>query len=113
MRNDMHEIYRLEDQGIASSSGDGRFHLCRAESGVGVRHSRQAAFWSSVAALAKTVVFDHREAFIGGIQWLLDALKHVALDQQLGSETSIDAVGDILVIVVENVSGAEAERWGT
>lgn len=56
------------------------------------------------------VLGDGVSILVDAVEGLLAVDPLVALDQQLGAETGVDAVGDVLVVAVVDVAGAEAER---
>lgn len=76
----------------------------------GVRSLSQRALLSLVLCTSKVVTRLNRETSIGGVQSLLGVDEDIVLNKQLRALASIDTIGNAIVVVVEEVASAEAER---
>lgn len=113
-RSTSHKIGRLEGESVASSTDNRTLDLgSRKKVGHSVRGLGQGTLLSSVLATAKVVTRLNCEPSIGRVQWLLGIDENVVLDKQLRALACVDAVRDVLVVVVEEVAGAKAERGAT
>lgn len=76
----------------------------------GVRSLSQRALLSLVLCTSKVVTRLNRETSIGGVQSLLGVDEDIVLNKQLRALASVDTIGNAIVVVVEEVASAEAER---
>lgn len=84
-------------------------NLPRSNKVIVIWHTGQGTLLSSVLAIAKVIVLGNRVSVIGRVQRLLGVNPLVALDEQLRTLAGVDAVADVLEVVVVQVASAEAE----
>ena len=99
----------LEREGLTSGAVDRIANLARSNKVIVIRHTGQVTLLSSVFTFAKVIVLRNRISVIGRVQRLLGVNPLVALDKQLGPLAGVDAVADILEVVVVQVAGPETE----
>lgn len=106
-----------ELQGVASSSNNGGLDLAASEESVRVRNSAEAALWCSVLSTTEIDIVGlgcSGLLAVNAEDWLDDVAEDSALDECLSAHASVHtAGGDVLVVVVEDVSTSEAEQWCT
>lgn len=104
--------YRLKAQRRARSAHNRIPHSTRPEQPILIRHAIQVALRRRILFATKVIIaLDGAALIVNAVQRLLDVDKHVALDEDLAGATHVDRVADIVVVVVEDVAGAEAEGW--
>jgi len=103
----------LETQ-VSTSAGDdaARKRASRIKS-VGIRDGCEGTSGRGVAAATEIIALSDCVATIGRIDCLVDALEHVVLNQELGTVTRVDTIGRVEIVVVVDVTLAEAERRET
>lgn len=99
----------LKLQGLSSSPINSPFNLISPNQLVLIRHTSQLSLGGIILPLPKVVILGNRIPIISRIEWLLGVDKLVALNQQLGTLARVDAVTDVFVVVVVQVTGAKAE----
>ncbi|RYP22585.1 hypothetical protein DL767_009020 [Monosporascus sp. MG133] len=100
----------LELEGGAGCADDGVLDLGGADAVVAVGHGDTAG-GALVPGAAELVVRRFSDSLaVDAVEWLLDAGEDVALGEDVGALARVDAVADVLVVVVEQVGRAEADR---
>lgn len=99
----------LEGQGLTSGADNGTLNSRSSKEVVLVGNAGKGTLRSGVLAITEVVVPSDSVSVISGVEGLLAALPHVALDQHLGALTGVDAVADVQVVVVVKVACTEAE----
>lgn len=102
----------LKSEGCTSSADNSRLDGGSLEQvGDLVGGLGESTLLSSVLSTTEVVARLDGEARVGGVESLLGSREDVVLDEELGTLACVDAVRDVLVVVVEEMAGAEAERW--
>lgn len=102
-------VSRLEREGLTSGTIDRIADLSGSNKVIVIRHASQVTLLGRVLAIAKVIVLRNRVSIIGRVQRLLGVDPLVRLDEQLRALAGVDAVADLLEVVVVQVAGAEAE----
>ena len=103
--------YGLERQSVTGSTYNSSLDLrSLKQTRNGVRSLSHRALLGLVLGTSKVVARLNRETSIGGVQSLLGVDKDVVLNKQLRALASVDTIGNAIIVVVEEVAGAEAER---
>ena len=104
---------RLELEGVTGSANNGSLDLGATKSGVGVRNLGKSASRSLVLLTTKVVVLDNSVTLVIRVERgnrLLGLDEDIGLDENLSTITSVDSGReDVLVVVVEDVAGTEAD----
>ena len=102
---------RLELKRDASSANNGVLDSTRLEHLLHlIRHLAHRTLVSSVLAVSKVVTLGNSLATVLAVQRLLSTRPDVVLDEELSALAGVDTIADVLVVVVVEVAGAEAER---
>ena len=109
----IHTFADLKLQGLSSSPINSPLNLISPNQLVLIRHTSQLSLGGIILPISKVIVLRNRIPIISRIKWLLGVHELVALNRQLGALARVDAVTDVLVVVVVQVAGTEAERRTT
>jgi hypothetical protein len=110
----IHHSHRLELEGNTGSANNSSLDSSRLKELRNlVRDLGQGALGSSVLAVTKVVALGNSVTTVGTVERLLGLDPDVVLDEELGTLARVDAIGDVLVVVVVEVASSEAERRAT
>lgn len=79
--------------------------------GISIRNSLDTSDSSAVGSTTKVVIDRDGESSIGAVECLLGVLPGVGFNEDVGTLTGVDSIGDTEEVVVVDVAGSEAERW--
>lgn len=101
----------LEREGDTSSANNSSLDLGSIKKvGDSVGSLGKSTLLSSVLAFTEVVARLNSVARVSRVQRLLGRNEDVVLNEDLSALAGVDAVGDVLVVVVVEVAGTEAER---
>ena len=96
---------------LVPSVGDNRaLNTAHGRNTRGVRDAADSPSRRSVGNTTEIVTSSSGESTVGRVQRLLGVLEDIVLHKQLRALASVDTVANVVVVVVEDVAGTEAER---
>lgn len=105
------QVNHLEREGDTSSANNSSLDLGSIKKvGDSVGSLGKSTLLSSVLAFTEVVARLNSVARVSRVQRLLGRNEDVVLNEDLSALAGVDAVGDVLVVVVVEVAGTEAER---
>jgi hypothetical protein len=112
------KLSHLEAELLASVSSNTSLDISRPKQRVAVRDAGKFSGRSRVGAATEGNILNHcvsNGVAVGALDGLGGAgLEDGRLDEELGSHAGVDAtVSELVVVVVEDMAGAEAEGGGT
>lgn len=106
-------IQHLKSKSLTGSTDNTGLDRRGAEKSVFVWNTGQGTLLSLVAAVTKIVVIGNSISVISAVKGLLVIAPDVRLNENLGTVTGVDAIGDGFEVGVVDVSGTKTERWST
>ena len=99
----------LESKSLTSSSNNSALDLRGIKKVVLVFNGGKGSLKGLVLGITKVIIALDGVSFVSRVEGLLAVDEDVALDENLGTDTGVDAVAHSLVVVVVDVAGTEAD----